>query len=247
MPQYESNLDSDALSGILDKWAQPPSSAVSQLPRGNVQLDYLDHAQTTRALIEIDPLWTYEFRAVADDGLPRVRQVGERLYLGITLWLCGKPLPGIGSALVTSPDPLKELIGDALRNAAMRFGIALSLWSKLEMPTTEPQSLPPEAALPASEPSEGTDTAEQGSASVEGVRELLRARIDTLPPGARGTLKASMIFQGLSLARAPDLETLEKIDILVRASELAEEGNQKRDAQVAEELALLETSEYDAR
>jgi hypothetical protein len=39
---------------------------------------------------------------------------------------------GVGSVRADKPDLDKELIGDFLRNASMRFGICLSLWSKSE-------------------------------------------------------------------------------------------------------------------
>jgi hypothetical protein len=47
-----------------------------------------------------------------------------------TLTLLGKSLLGVGSVRSDKPDMDKELVGDFLRNAAMRFGISLSLWSK---------------------------------------------------------------------------------------------------------------------
>jgi hypothetical protein len=47
-----------------------------------------------------------------------------------TLTLLGKSLVGVGSVRSDKPDLDKELVGDFLRNAAMRFGICLSLWSK---------------------------------------------------------------------------------------------------------------------
>jgi hypothetical protein len=39
---------------------------------------------------------------------------------------------GIGSVTHNKPDLLKELASDFLRNAAMRFGICLALWTKQE-------------------------------------------------------------------------------------------------------------------
>jgi hypothetical protein len=47
-----------------------------------------------------------------------------------TLTLLGKSMLGVGSVRADKQDLDKELVGDFLRNAAMRFGIALSLWSK---------------------------------------------------------------------------------------------------------------------
>ena len=49
----------------------------------------------------------------------------------ITLTVCGQTRLGYGSADGKSGgDAVKEIIGDALRNAAMRFGAALDLWHK---------------------------------------------------------------------------------------------------------------------
>jgi hypothetical protein len=39
---------------------------------------------------------------------------------------------GIGSVMHNKPDLLKELISDFIRNASMRFGVCLSLWTKQE-------------------------------------------------------------------------------------------------------------------
>ena len=48
------------------------------------------------------------------------------------LTILGKTMLGVGSVRSDKPDLDKELIGDFLRNASMRFGICLSLWSKSE-------------------------------------------------------------------------------------------------------------------
>jgi hypothetical protein len=44
---------------------------------------------------------------------------------------------GCGSVSASKEDLDKELIGDALRNAAMRVGIALALWSNAEWAETD--------------------------------------------------------------------------------------------------------------
>jgi hypothetical protein len=48
------------------------------------------------------------------------------------LTILDKTMLGVGSVRSDKPDLDKELIGDFLRNASMRFGICLSLWSKSE-------------------------------------------------------------------------------------------------------------------
>jgi hypothetical protein len=49
-------------------------------------------------------------------------------------WLTihGKEMLGVGSVKADKMELDKELVGDFLRNASMRFGIALSLWTKQE-------------------------------------------------------------------------------------------------------------------
>jgi hypothetical protein len=53
----------------------------------------------------------------------------------------GKTIIGVGSCKADKDDAAKELIGDALRNAAMRFGIAINLWSKADTPASAPRTI----------------------------------------------------------------------------------------------------------
>jgi hypothetical protein len=56
--------------------------------------------------------------------------------LWIKLTVCGVTRYGYGAADGKSGgDAMKEMIGDALRNAAMRFGAALDLWHKGDLHT----------------------------------------------------------------------------------------------------------------
>lgn len=112
----------------------PPASLIGKLPRGNVQLDYLGHAAVTDILLAADPLWSWEPFAVDEDGLPKIMYDagGKPRAMWIRLTVLGHTRIGIGTCSSTANDSYKELIGDALRNAAMRFGVALSLWAKEE-------------------------------------------------------------------------------------------------------------------
>ena len=95
-----------------------------------VHLDYVGHAALTDRLLDADPLWTWEPVAFRD-GLPAFDQTGG---LWITLTVCGVARLGYGHAAAKQTADIgsreKEVIGDALRNAAMRFGAALDLWHK---------------------------------------------------------------------------------------------------------------------
>lgn len=118
------------LAAIPARWAQPDPSTVAHIPKGGVQLAYMGHAEITLALIEIDPLWTWEPLAYTPEGSPLIQLEGNRLVMWARLTVCGKSMIGVGTCEARKSDPEKELIGDFLRNSAMRIGIATKLWSK---------------------------------------------------------------------------------------------------------------------
>jgi hypothetical protein len=106
-------------------------------------LSYVGHAAITHRLLDVDPLWSWEPVAFDAKGLPAIDGEGG---LWIRLTVCGVTRLGYGDAQGKSgPDAMKERIGDALRNAGMRFGMALELWHKgvLEM---EPERFEPDPA-----------------------------------------------------------------------------------------------------
>lgn len=93
-----------------------------------VHLDYVGHAALTDRLLDSDPAWTWEPLSSDERGLPALDQNGG---LWIKLTVCGITRLGYGDAQgKQGGDAMKERIGDALRNAAMRFGAALDLWHK---------------------------------------------------------------------------------------------------------------------
>jgi hypothetical protein len=62
----------------------------------------------------------------------------------IKLTVCGVTRLGYGDAQgKTGGNAMKERIGDALRNAAMRFGAALDLWHKGDLHGDEEEEKPP--------------------------------------------------------------------------------------------------------
>ncbi len=95
-----------------------------------IHLDYVGHAALTHRLLDADPLWNWEPQAY-NDGLPKYDDHGG---LWIKLTVCGVTRLGYGNAESSTFKDIgsreKEVIGDALRNAAMRFGAALELWHK---------------------------------------------------------------------------------------------------------------------
>jgi len=119
------------LTDILKKYAVPEPSIVSKLPKGGIQLDFVGHADITRILIEIDPLWSWE-PCHWMLGRPDIHVENGIATMWARLTVLGKTMIGVGSVRADKGDYEKELIGDFLRNAAMRFGICLSLWTKSE-------------------------------------------------------------------------------------------------------------------
>jgi hypothetical protein len=96
-----------------------------------VHLDYVGHAALTDRLLDADPGWGWEPLAIGPDGLPKFDSIGG---LWIKLTVCGVVRMGYGNAENKTYSDVgareKEVIGDALRNAGMRFGAALDLWHK---------------------------------------------------------------------------------------------------------------------
>jgi len=114
---------------------------ISKLPKGNITLDYVGHAALTDRLLDVDPLWSWEPLALTPEGLPLLDSDGG---LWIKLTVCGITRLGYGDAAAKSgPNAMKERIGDALRNAGMRFGIALDLWHKGELHDNANAAKPP--------------------------------------------------------------------------------------------------------
>jgi hypothetical protein len=156
----------DALTGLALLRAPFPDNQISKLPKPTrkrdfmdtlpkakcnvcggyhattniIHLDYVGHAALTDRLLDADQNWNWEPLSVDGDGLP-LRDKDGGLWIKLTV--CGVTRLGYGGAEgKTGIDASKELIGDCLRNAAMRFGAALDLWHKGQLHPDE--ELPPE-------------------------------------------------------------------------------------------------------
>jgi hypothetical protein len=125
----------------------------------SVHLEYVGHAALTARLLDVDPFWTWEPVAFDDQGLPALDRNGG---LWIRLTVAAVTRLGYGDAQgKTGPNAVKEAIGDALRNAGMRFGAALDLWSKEDLRAGQEQEAAREWVIEA-----------QVQGSLEGVREV---------------------------------------------------------------------------
>lgn len=135
-----------------------------------VHLDYVGHAALTDRLLDTDIEWSWEPVAFNAEGLPAFDRNGG---LWIRLTVCGVTRLGYGSADgKAGGDAIKEIIGDALRNAAMRFGAALDLWHKGDLHAEE------EAA-----PEGGSDKGQIGGSSSEPTGPATSTRDMPFPQG----------------------------------------------------------------
>ena len=122
-------LNTQLLRAVLDQYATPDPKIVGTIPRNGINLAYVSHADITKILIEVDPAWSWQ-PVEWVNGRPAINVENGTATMWGTLTLLGKSMLGVGSVRADKQDLDKELVGDFLRNAAMRFGIALSLWSK---------------------------------------------------------------------------------------------------------------------
>lgn len=115
------------------------SDCGNNITSAHLHLDYVGHADVTDRLLQVDPSWTWEPLALDQAGLPAVDSNGG---LWIRLTVAGVTRLGYGHADgKRGGDAVKEAIGDAIRNAGLRFGVAIDLWRK-EPPPAEESSAP---------------------------------------------------------------------------------------------------------
>ena len=139
------------LADVLTQYAVPDPKIVGKLPKGGIQLDFVGHADITRILIEIDPLWSYE-PCGWDNGRPAIHVENGMATMWAYLIVHGKKMLGVGSVRADKQELDKELVGDFLRNAAMRFGISLALWTKNEWEDLGGHAPSPQKSIPARKP-----------------------------------------------------------------------------------------------
>lgn len=130
-----------AADALKLSWAEKQCTICGGIhhPRA-IHLDYIGHAALTKRMLEVDPLWTWEPLAFVD-GLPAFDKTGG---LWIKLTILGMTRLGYGNAPPKGEvgNREKEVIGDALRNAGMRFGMGLQLWHKGDLKLTSDESEP---------------------------------------------------------------------------------------------------------
>lgn len=95
-----------------------------RLTTAHMHDEYVGHAEVTARLLDVDPAWVWEPVAFTAEGVPFFDKAGG---LWIRLTVHGVTRYGYGYS-AADPGDVKETIGLGIRNAAMRFGVALELW-----------------------------------------------------------------------------------------------------------------------
>ncbi|MFG2359343.1 hypothetical protein [Streptomyces sp. NPDC048521] len=145
---------------------------------GHIDLAYVGHAEATNRLLNVDPFWGYEPLSLDERGLP---QLDGYKGLWIRLTVCGMTRLGYGHAGdKTGGDAIKETIGDAIRNAGMRFGMALDLWTTSDLEIIESGGDPREQANGSGAESSGKPEQGPAPSAVAGVDHLARLRAQAL-------------------------------------------------------------------
>lgn len=176
----------------------------------HIHIDYVGHADVTDRLLSVDPEWNWEPLGINDQGLPTVDAIGG---MWIKLTIAGTTRLGYGHAgSKKGGDAVKEVIGDAIRNAAMRFGVALDLWRK-----ESPESV---AAVPREDDPEETVTTEQVISSLRGsCAKIWKAKGGELPGLVAEYARWSSNAQdqdGRDLAKETDVRILREFEKYLR-------------------------------
>jgi len=169
----------------------------------HIHLDYVGHGAVTHRLLEVDPAWSWEPLAFDDRGLPFMERDrnGSPVSLWIRLTVCGVTRLGVGTCPAGQFDAEKVLIGDALRNAAMRFGVALDLWVKGHGEDDEVASATDDRSAPDRTP----------EPCPPGLRTSIEGAISRLTDDQKGALKAWFRDEGLPPVRQLDAEQADRV------------------------------------
>jgi hypothetical protein len=192
-----------------------------------IHLSYVGHAGLTMRFYEVDPFWSWSptawdvdpeqlklaIQSGSTDMVDRIMANGTPRITGGVLWirlhLLGCTYIGVGDAPGKSGGgAVKELIGDALRNAAMRAGIGTYLWSKSER------------AQGMVERGEGVDHAAEAAEQERGQRSQARraARQENRRPADQGPAPA---------APAPETDPGEQVAVNLAVLAAAERDSDK--------------------
>ena len=149
----------------------------------HLHLDYVGHAAVTDRLLEVDPAWSWEpayrdvdpqvlaaacasgnpdvVRQVIENSPPLIERRDRFSGMWIRLTVDGTTRLGYATDDHGGVDANKILISDGIRNAAMRFGVGLDLWSKEDLQSGGEDDAPQDSE-PVAPPASGRDWVAEG-------------------------------------------------------------------------------------
>ncbi|MFI0156260.1 hypothetical protein [Streptomyces lydicus] len=207
-----------------------------KMPRGgHIDLRFVGHAEATNRLLNVDPFWDWEPLTVDERGLP---QVDGYQGMWIRLTVCGMTRLGYGHADgKTGGDAVKEVIGDAIRNAGMRFGMALDLWTTSDLEKVEtggddsqPQDAPPAVSQPSASAEPKPDPVEDALLN-KLVTQAIQHRFDLDElTKVRGEATAKKVIGRDVPGPPPERKPMPFADLLDLLVQGAKSAQQERDA-----------------
>ncbi len=246
-------VEDDRMERLASLWALTPENLRGKLPKPYkkdaekgqckdcggyhglpaMHLDYLGHADTCRLIAEKDILWQWEPKGGWEpNGEPVFvrNNGGYPIALWIDLTICGVTRPGVGTVTTGKGDPEKELIGDAIRNAAMRFGVGADMWSKAhhaEIAADDGTERTYSRSVPSPRPkTDGWESAEQEAEAHKDIRHRLAQLPEDHPVRIAGRVLREK--HGWPVA----MERLKELRELLEEAESAQDADQPPPAPV---------------
>ncbi len=184
-------------------------------------LHAVGHAAVTERLLDVDPWWSWEPMAQTEDGVPALKLTtiemrnGDTRIVPVGMWgrlrVLGVTRIGYGSCSPWAYEPEKELIGDMIRNAAMRFGVATYLWrgraGELDrLIAADADDVVEAPPVPARKPAAVKPAPEWSEPLPMTAEEAMRCELQDLPTILLGLARAQVTARGwtwpLTLAEA---------------------------------------------
>ena len=178
----------------------------------------------------------------AQTGAPLLINNGSTLWIKLTV--LGVTRIGVGTVEGGKFEVEKQLIGDAIRNAAMRFGVALDLWSKedLSRPEESTHEAQQSDQSPSTVPINGEDTATESGLPIAAAETLAKVReaIGGLFQGERLELKEWWKPENVRVATVDRLSEDDAKIVLKKVAEIkksrTDADGQTADARVSEQM-----------
>jgi hypothetical protein len=150
-----------------------PKEQIGKIPasQGRPPLDYVGHAAVTDRLNKSAPDWSYTVDQLFDHG--------NTAYVRGTMTIGGVSRMEYGDGKTP-----KEAISNFIRRGAMRFGVALDLWSKEELESSPAAPSRSESPAGSHAPAAAGDTPSEGVSEGYGEGSIGTPSVDASAPEA---------------------------------------------------------------